>query len=228
MKIFERQLEHLIALLSLLVLLFFLSKSHGVLSGSFLGMSTLTWYSVALASPILHQVFVWITWRMELHYSLLTRIFGQRAFLYYAVVFMIFLLSRLVLITGLAISNQQSLHVHHTILYIAASMMAVLVLYVYYSVLRYFGLKRALGIDHFDPSYKKLPLVREGIYKYVSNAMYCFGLLILWIPGLIMASKAALLLAVFQHIYVWAHYYCVEMPDMRRIYSDPDIRSAAV
>lgn len=228
MKIFEKQLEHLIALLALLALLFTLSKSHGVLSGTFLGMSTLTWYSVALAAPILHQVFVWITWRTELHYSLLTRIFGRRAFLYYAVVFMIFLHARLILITGLAISNQQSLQVHHTILYIAASMMAVPVLYVFYSVLRYFGLKRALGIDHFDPSYKDVPLVRQGIYKYVSNAMYYFGLFILWIPGLIMASKAALLLAIFQHLYIWAHYYFVEMPDMRRIYADPDIRSAAL
>ena len=28
----------------------------------------------------------------------------------------------------------------------------------------------------------------------------------------------ALAVALFQHAYIWVHYYCTEKPDMRRIY----------
>ena len=48
--------------------------------------------------------------------------------------------------------------------------------------------------------------------------MYTFGLLVVWLPGLLAASKTALLSAAFSHVYIWVHYYCTERPDMRRIY----------
>ena len=48
--------------------------------------------------------------------------------------------------------------------------------------------------------------------------MYVFGLLILWLPGLLMASKAALLAALFGHVYIWVHYFTVELHDMKYIY----------
>jgi len=32
------------------------------------------------------------------------------------------------------------------------------------------------------------------------------------------ASQAALWLALFNHIYIWVHYYATELPDMQRIY----------
>jgi hypothetical protein len=43
-------------------------------------------------------------------------------------------------------------------------------------------------------------------------------LLILWVPGLWWASPAALVVALFNHLYIWVHYYATERPDMRRIY----------
>jgi len=76
-----------------------------------------------------------------------------------------------------------------------------------------------LGIDHFDSSYGDRPLVKEGIYRYVNNGMYLFGVAIIWIPGLVYLSKAALLSALFTHLYIWVHYYCTEKPDMKRIYT---------
>jgi len=90
--------------------------------------------------------------------------------------------------------------------------------YLFYSVRTYFGFNRAYGIDHFDESYRHLPFVREGIFKYTSNAMYTFGFLVLWVPGLIFFSKAALLAACFNHVYIWVHYYTTELPDIRYIY----------
>ncbi len=76
-----------------------------------------------------------------------------------------------------------------------------------------------MGIDHFDKSYRDRPFVREGIFRFTRNSMYVFGLLILWIPGLLYASKAALLIALFNHVYVLVHYHCTERPVMRRIYA---------
>ena len=37
----------------------------------------------------------------------------------------------------------------------------------------------------------------------------------------------ALVVAVFQHAYIWVHMYCTEAPDMARIYTPkPDIAKA--
>jgi hypothetical protein len=155
---------------------------------------------------------------MELHYSLLSRLFGTKAFAIYAVPFFIFLLARPAFLTALAIASEVTLPVNRTVLYILAAVVAALALYVLYSVLRYFGITRAAGIDHFDPSYRRKPLVKEGIFKSTGNAMYIFGLLALWIPGLLAASAPGLLAAALTHAYIWVHYCTTEKPDMDRIY----------
>ena len=48
--------------------------------------------------------------------------------------------------------------------------------------------------------------------------MYKFVFLFLWVPGVLLQSKAALLAALFQHIYIWVHYYFTELPDIKIIY----------
>jgi hypothetical protein len=48
--------------------------------------------------------------------------------------------------------------------------------------------------------------------------MYVFGLLLLWVPGLVAQSSAALGVALFSHAYIWAHYLFTERPDMQQIY----------
>ena len=125
-----------------------------------------------------------------------------------------------IVITFLAYSNQGSSHTDLRILNVIALVLLVPILYLVYSLVKYFGLKRALGIDHFDTSYREKSLVQKGIFKYVKNSMYVFGLLILWLPGLLLASKAALLAALFGHVYIWVHYFTVEQPDMIHIYGN--------
>ena len=88
-----------------------------------------------------------------------------------------------------------------------------------YSVGHYFGIDRVYGIDHFDPSYRSKPLVKDGMFKYTDNAMYKFGFLILWTIALVFLSQAALLAAAFNQLYIWVHFYCTELPDIRRIYA---------
>jgi len=90
--------------------------------------------------------------------------------------------------------------------------------YLAYSVMHYFGLNRAFGIDHFEPSYRSKEFVSQGIFTWTPNAMYVFGFLNLWIPAFLFQSTTALALALFSHIYIWVHYFCTEKPDMRRIY----------
>lgn len=217
--IFEKQALHYFSLIILLGGVFIISRAEGFLSGQFLGVSTPVWFYLTIASPILHQVYVWFCWRTQLHYSLITRLFGRNGFFYYSIIFFVLMVSRLILVIVLAISNKNSLYVNQLLLNLLAFIIAIPASYLFYSVKRYFGLKRAMGIDHFDRSYRNKPFVKEGIFRFTSNGMYVFGLLILWIPGLLYSSEAALLVALFNHIYIWVHYYCTERPDMRRIYT---------
>lgn len=216
--LFEKQLGHYLLLAILLAGLYIISRADGFFAGQFLGAGTNTWFYIGIAVPVLHQCYVWLCWRTQLHFSLITTLFGRSGFTYYSIVFLILMISRFVLILFLAISNKNSLDVNPTILYGLSLVCGLLALYVLYSIARYFTFRRALGIDHFDISYRSAGLVREGIFRFTDNAMYTFGLLILWIPGLLLSSGAALVVALFSHIYVWVHYYCTERPDMKRIY----------
>jgi len=220
--VFEKQLWHYCILIILLAGILIVSRTEGFLAGQFLGISTEIWFYLALAVAILHQVYVWFCWRMELHYSSITRIFGAKGYTYYSIVFFVLFLSRLVLITGLAISNRHSYNLFDQLILTGLAIIcAVPLLYLLYSILRYFGHDQAAGIDHFDKAYRDKPLIKQGIFKYISNPIYVFGMLMFWIPGLLCSSTAALAVALFYHIYVWVHYFFTEKPDMQRIYGNP-------
>ena len=215
----EKQILHYLLLLILLGILFLVVYlNEDFLTGQFSGISTTVWFYLSVGAPIVHQVYVWFCWRVQLHHALITRRLGRNGFTYYSVIFGVLLISRLVFIIGLAISSANSLAFSHLILNSLAVVIALPTIYLLYSVVRYFGFTRALGIDHFDASYRDKPMVREGIFRFSGNSMYVFGLLILWIPGLLAASGPALLVAMFSHTYIWVHYYTTEKPDMRRIY----------
>jgi len=55
--------------------------------------------------------------------------------------------------------------------------------------------------------------------------MYVYAFLLFWAIGLIFSSKAALVIALFSHIYIWVHYYSTERPDMEYIYGVSTKRS---
>ncbi len=150
--------------------------------------------------------------------GLLTRHLGSAAFSLYAAGFAFLIILRPVLISILAVSNRNTVPANPEIMIIAAVLMVVPVIYLFYSVARYFSFRRALGIDHFSESYRSMPLVREGIFRFTPNSMYVFGFLVLWIPALLFTSVAALAFALFSHLYIWVHYFTVEKPDMVRIY----------
>jgi len=191
-----------------------------LLQGSLWGMDSHTWFWLSVAIPVLHQAFVMLIWRFELYRRSFTRRFGvTRAFRIYAIGFSILLGGRLFFILLLAVSNRDSWQIEPIIDYAFALMIIPPIVYLGYSIKRYFTFKRAFGMDHFDPDYHE-PYVKQGIFRYTDNGMYVFGLLILYLPGLLLFSGAALLVALFNHIYIWVHYYCTERPDMITIYGD--------
>ncbi len=135
----------------------------------------------------------------------------------YAIGFSVLFVSRLISITILAFRAQHSLCINPLMAYLAAAIILPVVIYLFYSVKRYFTIERAYGIDHFDKDYNE-PYVKKGIFRYTDNGMYVYGLMILYLPGLLLLSKAALAVALFNHIYIWVHYYCTERPDIEIIY----------
>jgi len=223
MNLFDKQIYHYLALVFLVWGVYALAND-AALAGQLLGVSTNTWLWLSITVPILHQVYVWFAWRGQLKYALISRIFGESGFKIYTIGFTVLFASRLIFIILLSLSNRDSIALSPGFSYALSVIFTLLSGYLFYSVRTYFGFKRAFGIDHFDESYRHLPFVREGIFKYTSNAMYTFGFLILWVPGLIFFSKAALLAACFNHFYIWVHYYTTELPDIRFIYGSPGNR----
>jgi len=220
--IFERQWLHLLALAVALPVLWMTSTFCGCFHrGELLGVSTWNWFWISVEIPIAHQLFVWFCWRTELHFRLISRTLGRSGFVLYAVVFAGFLGARLVAITALSMASRNTLPIDPRILQVLAVALGFPVAYLVYSVVRYFGVLRAFGADHFDESYRTRPLVRRGIFRVTANGMYTFGMMVLYIPALWYASRPALVAAVFAHLFIWVHYYTTELPDMRRIYGTP-------
>ena len=218
-KIFQHQLWHLLAVCFAIVVFYFFTNTDSMLTeGSLFGVKTFVWLWIALLTPILHQLYVFIVWRYELYTEIFTQKFGlQKAFKLYSIGFSILFVMRLITIVLLALSNRYTLDVPSWYLYSLALILLPFILYLFYSVIKYFTVERAYGIDHFDKNYD-VPFVKQGIFKYTDNGMYVIGLAVLYLPGLLLFSKAAIVIAFFNHIYIWVHYYTVEKPDMEYIY----------
>lgn len=218
-KVYEYQLWHLLALVLSIGVFFLLGKYIEVFSvGSVFGIDTPVWFALAVFFPLAHQLYVAVIWRLELYKNYFSTRFGwKKSFFVYRIGFSILFGSRLVFIILLAYSNRGTLEVEPLFVYSLVAFITPIVAYLFYSVKRYFTFERAYGIDHFDKEYN-VPYVKEGIFRFSDNGMYVFGLLILYIPALLLFSKAALVVALFNHLYIWVHYYVTEKPDMQEIY----------
>ena len=81
---FEKQGWHFFFLALLLVGVVFIAQGD-VLSGQLWGISTQAWLWIAVAVPVIHQIFVWLFWRLELHHGLIAKWFGESGFPIYKV-----------------------------------------------------------------------------------------------------------------------------------------------
>ncbi len=148
----------------------------------------------------------------------MTRFFQERALKVWAAIFLPFLIARpiTIIIVGWLDPNPIS-RFRGTELFVGLALILLAVVTMH-SVIKYFTIRRALGADHFDNDVIEMPLVRSGMFKYTSNAMYGFVFLGLWGIALAFGSWNALVVALFQHCYIWVHMYLTEKPDMDRIY----------
>jgi len=173
----------------------------------------LFWLTVSV--PIAHQIFVWLTWRIELKFQKVSNSIGLKT---YFSIFFALLIGRLITFLFLAWADQRSLGLGVTSRIIISIVFLLPALYTVYSVKNYFGFARAAGADHFDSKYRDIPLVKKGMFKYSSNSMYVFGFMMFWGIAIATDSKAALLATVFSHAYIWIHYFATEKPDMEYLY----------
>ena len=220
-RFFEGQALHFGALAVLLAGVFAAGAMPGFTDGELLGLSTRTWVVLAVGDAVAHQIYVWVCWRLELGSNGITRVFGARGFGLYAIGFTVLIGARPFLILAVAVSNADTLPLDPQVARGLALAALAPVFCLAYSIRRYFGFSRAYGADHFDPAYRDLPIVREGIFRFSSNSMYTFGFLLLWAVALWFRSTAAMVCAAFSHAYIWVHYYGTEKPDMRVIYGPP-------
>ena len=215
---FKGQTTHLLLLLVLLIAAVLLVDFKQLRESQLLGVGTHIWFSVSLAVPIVHQVYVWLAWRGELCFGTVTRRLGSPAFVIYQIVFMIFFCARPISLTLLTIADHDSFELPIPTRIAICLILGLPAAYTLYSVVRYFGMARAAGIDHFDESHRNKPLVKKGIFRYTSNSMYSFASLTFWAIAVAGSSWAALVVAMFSHAYIWVHYFGTERPDMKLIY----------
>jgi hypothetical protein len=215
---FYGQGRHFFALLILLIPVVWYARLNGVLEGEWLGISAQAWYWIAVGIPVVHQFGTMLLWRVELHGKIMTRAFGDQAFIVLMLFFFPGLISRPISVLALALADRGTADVAAWILDTIALLMLPILLYLFYSIVRYFGIQRAAGADHFFEEYRSSPMVVDGIFRYIPNAMYVIGFFAVWIPALLLASQAALLVSGFQHALIWAHYFFTEVPDMQVIY----------
>jgi protein-S-isoprenylcysteine O-methyltransferase Ste14 len=184
----------------------------------FLYLTSYDWAIVSIGLAIVHQIIVAMGFRLQLYRNALTRMFGARDMQIWAAIFMPLLAARpisLIIIGWIGITPITGMRIPEMVLGVALIGLAI---WAMHSVLVYFTLRRALGGDHFRDEIANMPLVDQGAFKYTNNAMYGVAFLGLWGIALAFGSWNALVVAFFQHGYIWIHMYCTEAPDMRRIY----------
>lgn len=214
---FKGQGVHFAAGVVLIILAWTLAKP-ALGDGAWLGAADITWFWTAIGLTVLHQLLVWLVFRGQLGWAVLSRWFGSKDLFVWGLVFLPLLALRPILLLGLAMSDRGSLSLDPIVGWILGLVLLAPTLYTFWSVEHYFGVARALGGDHFRSRYRAMPFVRRGAFRWSSNAMYTFAFLGLWSIALFANSRAALIVAIFEHAYVWAHYFGTEKADMELIY----------
>ena len=216
--LFKGQLIHLAFLIIIAAITWFLAEM-ALSQGSWLGQSDRTWLILGIMVFFLHQVIVALVFRLQLGQALFTRLFGRLDLVVWSIIFFPFLAARPFTVMALARASQNTLDINLYFARLLAILLIIPVIYTLWSVLKYFGLIRALGGDHFRVKYREMGLVKQGVFQYTDNAMYKFVFLLLWAIALYFRSYPALLLAISQHLSIWVFYYCTEKPDLDLIYN---------
>ena len=185
-------------------------------NNTFLQISVLNWFIIAMSIPIIHQGYVWICWRSELCWKSISSTIGFKGYIF---IFFILIITRLSAII-LCFVDYGSLYTPGWFAWILAIIIFIPGAYTMYSVKKYFGFLRAAGADHFDSKYRDIPFERRGIFKWTSNAMYTFAIGIPFSFAVATGSQSMFIVAIFTYISIWLHYFCTEKEDFKVIYGN--------
>ena len=181
---------------------------------TFLGIGTFEWFIIAMSIPLIHQAYVWISWRSELCWKLITNTIGFKG---YVILFFILIILRLSAIV-LCFVDYGSLYKPGWLAWILGLILFIPGAYTMYSVKKYFGFLRAAGADHFDIKYRNMPFERRGMFKWTPNAMYVFAIGIPFAFATATGSLSMFIVAAYTYISIWLHYFCTEKEDFKIIY----------
>ena len=184
----------------------------------FLGLTTTGWAMVSVWLAVIHQSIVAIVFRLQLHKNLMTRLFGEKDMRVWAVIFLPLLAARPLSMIMVGLSDTVPITNYPNVALGVGIALLVPAIWGMHSTLVHFTLRRALGGDHFRNEIADMPLVTKGVFKYTNNGMYGVVFLGLWGIALLFNSWNTLIVALFQHAYIWVHMAFTETPDMRRIY----------
>ena len=185
-------------------------------TNSFLGISALNWFMIAMSVPIIHQAYVWICWRSELCWKSISNTIGFKG---YIIIFFILIILRLSAIV-VCFVDYGSLYKPGILAWVISIILFIPGAYTMYSVKKYFGFLRAAGADHFDPKYRDMSFEKRGIFKWSPNAMYLFGIGIPFAFAVATGSQSMFIVAIYTYISIWLHYFCTEKEDFKIIYGN--------
>ena len=185
-------------------------------ANTFAGISALSWFFIAMFAPLIHQAYVWICWRSELCWKLISNTIGFKG---YVIIFFILIISRLSAIV-LCFVDYGSLYTPGWFAWSLAVIIFIPGIYTMYSVKKYFGFLRAAGADHFDSKYRDMPFEKRGIFKWTPNAMYVFAIGIPFGFATATGSQSMFIVAIYTYISIWLHYFCTEKEDFKVIYGN--------
>ena len=212
---FKHQIWHLGGTL----ILFYIGTKFAGLqnnTNTFINLSALDWFMIAMTIPLIHQAYVWVCWRSELCWKSISSTIGFKG---YVIIFFVLIISRLSAIV-LCFLDYGSLYTPGWFAWSLAVVIFIPGIYTMYSVKKYFGFLRAAGADHFDPKYRDLPFERRGIFKWSPNAMYTFAIGIPFGFAVATGSQSMFIVAIYTYISIWLHYFCTEKEDFKVIYGN--------
>lgn len=215
--IIEGQLQHLgIAILMTIGACTLLDGSEN--APRLLGLSAVGWAKTSIGLALIHQFIVAFVFRLQLHKNLMTNLFGASDMKVWAIVFMPLLILRPITLILTGWADTVPISGYRTAELILGAALLAPAIWGMHSTIKHFTLPRALGGDHFRDSYLAMPMVSKGVFKYTRNGMYGVVFTGLWGIAFLFGSWNALVLALFQHAYIWVHMYTTEQPDLRRMF----------
>lgn len=181
-------------------------------------------FRLTLLIALLHQLWVAVWWRLELHGNVIsTRIGHPKGFTIYKVGFVAWAFARVASAWWLAFQEPTGLGVAEPLRLPLACAALLMFVALMISVKLTFGIERAFGLDHWDPeACREMGFVRRGLHRLTPNAMYVFAPTVLLAPAIYTDSWSATVAAFANWAILWVHYWCTEKPDIQRIWGATD------